>query len=184
MVNLTDFNFAYGFRPIYYFSRVFGLMPYTLIYNPNGTIEGHKIKAIDMLWFIISIAINLIMTLMILESTQYLHEIKSTSFILEGGDHLLLLLGAIFNFIIIGMDMGIRFKLMDIFKNINTFDEEVRVEPCHKAFVQTNQSILIQILISGCKNWNPFQQYRRSSPCVAMVYNIEYFIHIFGCSHT
>lgn len=127
MVNPRDLNFAYGFRPIYYFCRAFGLMPFTLIFNSNGTIDGYKIEVIDILWFMISIAINSIMTFMISGSTQYLHEVKSTSFILEAGDHVLLLLSAIFDVILLGMDMCVCFKLVEIVKKINSFDDEVRV---------------------------------------------------------
>lgn len=127
MLSSKDFNFAYGFRPIYYFSRVFGLMPFTLTYNSNGKIDGQKIKVIDILWFVISITMNLVMIFMISGSTQYLHHVKSTSLILEGGDHLLLLLSAIFDVILMGFDMCIRFKLMEILKNIDNFDDEVRV---------------------------------------------------------
>lgn len=126
MPSPKDFNFAYGFRPIYYSSRAFGLMPFTLVYNSNGTIDGQKIKVVDIIWFIISISINLFVTFMISGSTQYFNYVESASLVLEGGDLLLLLLAAIFNTMMIGFGICIRFKFVDILKNIENFDDNVR----------------------------------------------------------
>lgn len=81
MPSPKDFNFAYGFRPIYYSSRIFGLMPFTFVYNSKGKIDGSKVELVDILWLIISITINLTMAFMILGSTQYLYYVKSTSIV-------------------------------------------------------------------------------------------------------
>lgn len=130
MPSPKDFNFAYGFRPIYYFSRIFGLMPFTFVYNSKGKIDGLKVGLVDILWLIISITINLTMAFMILGSTQYLYYVKSTSFILEGVDYFLLLVAAILNTTIIGFGICIASKLVGVLKNIDSFDDNVRV-PFH-----------------------------------------------------
>lgn len=140
MPSSRDFNFVYGFCPIYYFSRLFGLVPFTLVYNSNGTIEGQQIKVFDIMWFVISITINLIMTFMISGSTQYLNHVKSTSYILEGGDHLLLLLSAVFNIILILFGMSIRFKMVEILINIDNFDAKVIDVPQIFTKAYTNHS--------------------------------------------
>lgn len=43
-------DFAYNFRPNYYISRVFGLMPFTIAYDLNGDIQGAKFTKFDRLY--------------------------------------------------------------------------------------------------------------------------------------
>lgn len=123
--NSKKIDFAYSFRPIYYISRFYGLMPFTITYNSRGTIHGPKVKMFDILWFIVSIIINLIYAFKISKDTLYLQDPKKISNILIGGDYFLEVFSIIFIILLIGMNMCIRSKLVDIVKKINTFDEEV-----------------------------------------------------------
>lgn len=120
------FNFFYSFRPVYNFARTFGFMPFTIVCNSNGSIHGPNIRIFDILWFIIAITIYILSAIVVLQNTEHL-EIGSRieSAILKITDYLLLVLMLFFGAIIIGMDMFNRFKLVDILKSINTFDEEV-----------------------------------------------------------
>lgn len=52
-------NFAFCYRPIYYFARVCGQMPYTITYHPNGAIVGIKLYKCDFIWFAISLSIQI-----------------------------------------------------------------------------------------------------------------------------
>lgn len=122
----SDFNFFYTFRPIYYFNRVFGLMPYTFTYTDTGTILGCKVRPFDMLWFIASIVLNITFLFITTKDSQYLsQDLKTASTILTSGDYFLEVFSIIFNIVLITMDMFLRSNLTKIFKKINRFDEEV-----------------------------------------------------------
>lgn len=122
MAKVKNFDFAYCFRPVYYFSRIFGFMPFTIVYNSNGAIQGPKIRVFDILWFILSIFLYILSTFMPFRHINYP---INTSFVLIVGDFLLLKLSLIFSILNVVMDMCNRFKLVDILKNVNSFDEKV-----------------------------------------------------------
>lgn len=44
-------TFAHCFRPIYIFSRAFGLMPFSIICQSNGGVRESKVTKFDALWF-------------------------------------------------------------------------------------------------------------------------------------
>lgn len=124
-VNSMRIDFVHSFRPIYYFSRVFGLMPYTITYSSHGSIIGCEVKMFNALWFIASLTINLTLALMISKDTLYLRNPQIASNILSGGDYFLEIYGTIFNVVLIVMDMCMRSKFVNILQKINVFDEEV-----------------------------------------------------------
>lgn len=118
-------NFMYSFRPIYYFSRAYGFLPFTIVYNSRGAIHGHEVETLDILWFGISISVNLMLAFLISKDTEFLQDSKDGSIILVGGDYLAHIFTMIFDTILIGMDMCIRYKLVDVLKKIHNFDEKV-----------------------------------------------------------
>lgn len=101
------FNFAYSFRPIYYFCRVFGLMPFKITYYSNGAIHGFEIGTFDILWFIISMAFNLVLAFWMVKNSQHVENLKNMSIILVGGDFILQVFSMVFDVILIGMDKDI-----------------------------------------------------------------------------
>lgn len=119
---VKKFDFVYCFRPVYYFSRMFGYMPFTIIFDSNGSIKGSKIRVLDISWFILSVFLYILSTFMHFRNIEYP---KNTSFVLIGGDFLLLKLSLLFSILNVVMDMCNRFKLVDILKNFNSFDEKV-----------------------------------------------------------
>lgn len=125
LTNTKKVDFAYSFRPIYYISRVYGLMPFTLTYNSDNSVRGLEVKSFDILWFIVSIIINLMYAFMISKDRLYLQDPKKISNILIGGDYFLEVISIIYNIILIGMSICIRTKFVDVIKKINTFDEKV-----------------------------------------------------------
>ena len=148
------YNFMYSFRPVYYFSRVYGLMPFTITFNSRGKIRGFEVGPFDILWFILTIVINLTLALLISKDTEFLRDTRSGSIILVGGDYSINIFSMIFNAVLIVTDMCLRHKLVDILKKINTFDEKVS---------RSSISILSKILYPffcfkfvGCNNWNSF----------------------------
>lgn len=122
---IRKFNFAYTFRPVYYFCRVFGLMPFKITYYSNGTIHGYEIATFDIIWFIMSVVFNLILVFFMVNNSQHVENLKNMSIILVGGDFILQVFSMVFDIILIIMDMCISAKLVLILKKINAFDEEV-----------------------------------------------------------
>lgn len=123
-------NFAVSFRPIYYFLRVFGFMPFKIVYNSNGEIEGQKITAFDIVWLLISLSFYLfaidgnkiwsdIYTLRNFSSIVIF--IRKASFILE----------ILFYIIGILMDFHNRRKLVNILQNVDKIDKEVSLTLIH-----------------------------------------------------
>lgn len=131
--NAIRIDFAHSFRPIYYFSRVYGLMPFTISYNARGSINGLEVKLSDLLWFIATFTLNVTLALMISKDSLYLQDLNVMSNILSGGEYFLEIYCMIFNLLLIGMDMWMRTKLMEILQGITTFDEKVS----QSSFVQT-----------------------------------------------
>lgn len=129
---VEKFDFAYTFRPIYYFSRIFGSLPFTIVFNSKGSVEGTKIRVFDSVWFILSIALYILLSFMRFRSIK---PPKHTSLVLLHGDFLLLKSALVFCILFIVMDMCNRFKLVDILKNLITFDEKVS----HHQQIQTYQ---------------------------------------------
>lgn len=119
-------DFVYSFRPIYYFNRVYGLMPFTIVYDANGTFNGCVIRPLDMLWFIATVMLNVAYVFTITGDTQHLQDPKTLSNILTGSDYFLEISSMVCSIILIAMDMLFRANLVKILKEINAFDEKVR----------------------------------------------------------
>lgn len=111
-------DFSYGIRPIYYFSRAIGLMPYTIIRNPTSQVYESRVRLFDALWFAISIFFYIMMAISSYYNMKMPHDSNLSSYILILGDFVLLILNLIVAAIIIIMDMCNRFKLVKI---LNTF---------------------------------------------------------------
>lgn len=126
VLNSQKFNFFYSFRPIYYFSRTFGFMPFTIVFNSNGSIQGPNIRTFDILWFIIAITIYILSAIVVLQNTEHL-EIGSTteSAILKNTDFVILVSMLFFGALIIAMDMYNRGTIVEMLKSIKSFDDEV-----------------------------------------------------------
>lgn len=79
--------FSYGFQPIYYFSRVIGLMPYSLVYNSNGEIQEHRIYIRDGLWLATSIFVYSSVILHVFRDMKLPEDSNSTLYIFVLGNH-------------------------------------------------------------------------------------------------
>lgn len=73
--------FSYGFRPIHYFSRAIGLMPYTVVYNLNGEIQEHRFHIRDGLWLLSSICLYLLVILHVFRDMKLPQDPNSTMYI-------------------------------------------------------------------------------------------------------
>lgn len=82
-------NFIRSLSPIYYFSRAFGLMPFSIVHNANGDFQAIEVKKIDFLWFTVSISLYMIMAFICFHVKRFLVD-EDSSYILMIGDRLLL----------------------------------------------------------------------------------------------
>lgn len=118
---VQQINFLYSFRPIYYFSRIFGLMPFSIIYDSNGEIKQSKITIVDGIWFLISMfiySLHLYLTLL-----KFSNQTTPTTFVMILGNTFLLMI-VMYGAGAVAMGMCNRFKYIKIAKNFTVFDRQ------------------------------------------------------------
>lgn len=123
-VQPVNLSFEYCIRPIYYMSRVCGLLPFSIARNSNGEIQAPRIRILDCLYFTLSIVWYIFLTY-----SSY-HEIQNwpslnKSQVLTVSNYSLLILGLIFGALTITMDMFNRTRLVEILKKFIRFDKNV-----------------------------------------------------------
>lgn len=119
-VNVSQ-DFASIFRPIYYFSRVFGMLPFSIIYDSNGEVQEPKVRTFDVLWFVGSISLRLSIAFI---SIQQVKLDPGAPHVLTLGGFVLIILSHVFGAVAAGMEMCNRYIIIDILKMVNTFDKE------------------------------------------------------------
>lgn len=117
-------DIVYSYQPIYYFSRFFGLLPFSLAHDSNGELQAPKIRIFDGFWFIISILVYLAITNVSLLRTD-IQKYPQSLPILILGNEFLLVFGLIYGVIMIIENMCSRFKFVRILKTFINFDREV-----------------------------------------------------------
>lgn len=115
-------DIVYSYKPIYYFSRFLGLLPFSLKYDSNGEIQMPKISKFDGVWFIVSITIYLALAKIASLSIEIQKNASSPMLILS--NTLLLMFGLIYGAIMIVENMCGRFRFVGILKMITAFDKE------------------------------------------------------------
>lgn len=125
-INVTskELNFAYSFRPIYYFSRIFGLMPFTITYYPNGRVKGARVNSIDGIWLVISINVYLISAAFSYQTMKVWVDQSAPVLVFYFG-YLIQIIRLFFGGFIIALDLFNRFKLVGILKKLSIFDRKV-----------------------------------------------------------
>lgn len=126
-VCLKTINFAFSFQPAYYFCRVFGLMPFSFVYNSAGEIQKPRICIFDGLWFVIVICWYLLNAFNIYRILNSLQD-PNVPYIITLGYYVFIILGLIYACGNIVMDTLNRFKWFDIWKNFSNFDREVNIQ--------------------------------------------------------
>lgn len=115
-------NFLYIFRPIYYFSRISGLMPFSITYGANGEVQRPKITILDGIWFVISIFVNSLQVYLTLR-VMFVKQTSPTFVMILGNTFLLMT--TIYGVGAVAMDMCNRFKFIEILKSLAIFDNQV-----------------------------------------------------------
>lgn len=116
-------SFAYSFRSIYYYSRVFGLLPYSIIYDTEGEPQVPRVGVLNCLWFIVSIFLYSSMAYVSYIDMSISHD-QNVPHVLVLGSYFLQILSLIFGAVIIIMDMCNRHRFVDILRKIGIFDKE------------------------------------------------------------
>lgn len=117
-------NPLYCVKPIYYISRVFGMLPFTIVCTPTGEIDRPKVGPFDFVWFVISLLFHSILTYVtctILLVPARWHPL----YILLCGNRWLLVLGNMLGVSQVILDMWNRKRFVNILKQLNAFDNEV-----------------------------------------------------------
>lgn len=121
-------NFFSSFKPNYYFLRALGLWPFSFVRDSNGEIIKSKITKLDLLWFIISIHLYVLASIVFFKSSKIFERenTKTTAnYIIVNGNYTRLIFGLILVALSIGIDMCNRFKLANALKMFATFDKLV-----------------------------------------------------------
>lgn len=170
-------NFAHSFQPIYILSRIFGLMPFTIVFDSNDKIQTARVKVIDLIWFTIAIGIYLCSITHFPLAGQHIFLyilVPDSTLTLAFGTKSIVIFRRLFNCLSIGMEMCNRFKLIEILKNINTFDEKVSyfIFDLRRSFIKTYS------LNAVGNRWNTFQLSKRASPIFhSLYYNTDVGVH-------
>lgn len=117
-------NFDHAFRPIYYMSRVFGLMPFTIHYDSNGIPQKLIVRHIDWIIFLIFIIISLTITYDGFQAMDALDN-YNLPFIHTFYGKFYQLVIMISSATIIVLNMYNRYRFMFILTNFTTFDKNV-----------------------------------------------------------
>lgn len=122
-VHSEKVSFTQSLRPIYYFSRMFGLMPFSIVHDSNGEAQKPRISKLDGIWFTVAIGSYLAMAYI---AYKNIAPKKSTSYMLILVDNFVYFSEIFLGILIIGFEMCNRFKLINILREFTTFDTEVR----------------------------------------------------------
>lgn len=122
-------HFTHVFRPIYYFTRLCGHMPFSIVRNSNDKFRQPRVNKCDAVWFAISICIYTGLAICI---CWYLHRaltlystVKPILYLLASSINILRLINYLCGILMLIMDMCNRYKLVNIFNKFTMFDRKV-----------------------------------------------------------
>lgn len=120
-VQLKKVNFFYGFRPIQHVSRIFGLWPFSIEINSNGTIKKVRLRPWDILWAILTICLYLSAASIFIIGIMHSNGVK----ILHVGFFLIRIIGTLTAALTIVMNIINRHRLIGMLKQFAHFDNDV-----------------------------------------------------------
>lgn len=117
-------SFESGLRPYYYLSRVFGLMPFTIIHDANGEVQESRVNKRDVSWLAMSIFVHSSIGFITFRDMNIELEPKTSKYILAVGYNAMFAVIVALSICGMGMDMCNRFRLVGILKKFTKFDAE------------------------------------------------------------
>lgn len=116
-------NFAYCIRPIYYFARVAGQMPFTITHQPNSSIVKVNLFKRDIIWLIMSMCIQVFL---ICEAIREFKSEKSSWSTLYFSSITVWVVSLVLGVCVMLLDAYNRYKFERILNEFTIFDKEVR----------------------------------------------------------
>lgn len=120
----TEDNFAISFRPVYYFSRTLGLMPFSMIYDSKSEIQEARVSLFDSIWFVLTICLYLSITYILHQEMNVARDINLPRVLFVGG-YTHVILSFVFASVAVGVDLCNRHKVIQILKMFSLFDKQV-----------------------------------------------------------
>lgn len=119
-VNLSD-----CVKPIHLSSRLFGQLPFSLHFNANGHVLKESVGIFDVLWFVVSITIDFLLTFYVLCSLREPPALQSGVLLL--GSRIVSLIAFVTPPISTIFDMINRKRVVKILQDFDAFDKNVRI---------------------------------------------------------
>lgn len=121
---IKELNFEYGFRPVYNFSRLVGLWPFSIIHHSNGSILRASVSYFDGLRFISIVCLYLTLAYFSYEKLTAIQE-KNEVYISHAVSYLFQISCFLYGICAIVLDTINRNKLVNILQKFIEFDKEV-----------------------------------------------------------
>lgn len=124
-VHTKIINFTDIFRPIYYFARFCGQLPFTIARNPTDEFHQARVTRLDAIWFILSISLYAAVSFRTAKILTIEINANETEHVLFVGNAALHIITMAFGILKVVMDMFNRRKLVDMLNKFTKFDHEV-----------------------------------------------------------
>lgn len=122
VTQLQKINLIYSFRPVYYFARFFGLLPFKVICDSKGIPIEARVGAFDLIWLVITVCLYLFMATVCY--FYYPHD-KNDFYVLRMGDRFLIITTLVNGAVACALDMFNRAKVVTTLRDSTRFDMEV-----------------------------------------------------------
>lgn len=143
----SAWNFAYEFRPIHYFARVCGQMPFTITYHTKGGIVGVKMEKWDFIWIAITISIQISFICLAVEMLKSTSDPNAHTYNLYFGNLIVWFFILLFGICMMAIDVCNRFRFSRILNKFIIFDEGVCKSKWSEKWFQNQHSDMCVFLI-------------------------------------
>lgn len=120
-------DFTLTFQPIYYISRIIGLIPFSISFDLNGEPQRPKVGKFDSIWLIISISVYLYGAWSFIKKFESPSDPQESSYIIIYIDNAILVIGLLLGVLAVVLDWWNRYKLVEILEKLLIFDKEVKM---------------------------------------------------------
>lgn len=120
-----QWNFAFCFRPIYYFARVCGQMPFTITCPENGTMVGAKMFKRDFIWLAMSLCIQIAFIHMAVQLFKSNQRANLVTYTIYFGNLTVWFISLLLGICTMVLGAQNRLKIVGILNEFTIFDQEV-----------------------------------------------------------
>lgn len=131
------------FRPVYYFSRLCGQMPFSMVQQTlHSDFYKPQVGRRDALWFTISMVSYTTVTIFTCLKLTAKFDQNKTVYVLFMGNSMLHSMTMLFGVVKLAMDMYNRHKLVSILNKFTQFDHKVRIIEPFTTSIYVNKQFL------------------------------------------